>query len=316
VEAQDPADVPVALFVHRRHESLPRTLACLRECAVKQLYVFCDGPRDESEAEQVERVRELVRAVEWIQPIVVARAENVGLSRSIRSGLDLLFETHDTAIVIEDDICVAPEFYEYARAALRHYEPASRIAGITGLRYPFDRAALDGSPFDVFLSPRFSSWAWATWKDRWRAFSFDPAELRRQIGAARKFDPGRAGVDMPAMIEGAVVSETLHGSWDVVCALNMLLREQFFVTPAWNMVENTGLSDGTHSSQAPSWELRWETDHRRGADEIRFPPVEEDRRVLKEYRRFFTRDDAVGGTLAQARLAAARWRTMRKLRRT
>jgi hypothetical protein len=315
VPAQAAADVPVALFVHRRYEQLPRTLECLRACGVKQLYVFSDGPRDQAEVEQVARVREILRALDWVRPITLERAENVGLSRSIRSGLDQLFETHHAAIVIEDDICVAPEFYDYACAALRHYEGSGRIAGITGLRYPFSRTALSGSSFDVFLSPRFSSWAWATWKDRWRAFGFEPAELRGQIAGARSFDPRRAGADMPGLIEGAVVSETLHGSWDVICAANMLLSDQYFVTPAWNMVENTGLADGAHSSQAPSWELRWEPDHRPGLHEIRFSPIEVDERVLTEYRRFFTAGDANGGALARARLAAARWRTMRRLRR-
>jgi hypothetical protein len=89
------------------------------------------------------------------------------------------------------------------------------------------------------------------------------------------------------MVHGAVVSETLHGSWDVVCAANMLLRGQYFVTPAWNMVENTGLSEGTHASAPPRWELRWEPELKPDFDQIRFAPVEESDRVLREYLRFF-----------------------------
>jgi hypothetical protein len=198
------APVPVALFAYRRPEQLPRTLACLRDTGVEQLYVFSDGPADEDAVDDVERVREMVSSLEWIEPVTIARTENLGLSESIRSGLDQLFEGHDRVIVVEDDVCVAPEFYDYACRALAHYADAERVAGITGLRYPFDTRALDRYPFDVFLSPRFSSWSWATWKERWRGFSFDLELLRREI-AAGAFRPQRAGADMPGMVDGAVL---------------------------------------------------------------------------------------------------------------
>jgi hypothetical protein len=278
--------VAVALFAYRRPEQLARTLACLRDAGVERLYVFSDGPRDSAAADDVQRVRELVSSLDWIEPVTVARAENLGLSESIRSGLDQLFEVHDELIIIEDDVCVAPEFYDYACRALSHYASAERVAGITGLRYPFNRRAFDGYPFDVFLSPRFSSWSWATWKGRWSGFGFDLASLRREIAASATFRPQRAGADLPGMVDGAVFAETLTGSWDVVCATNMLLHGQYFVTPTWNMVENTGLSEGTHFSAPPPWQLTWEREHRPHGP-IRFAPVEEYEPILRDYLRFF-----------------------------
>jgi hypothetical protein len=297
----------VALFVYRRSAQLPRTLECLRANGVEQLYVFSDGPDGESAAADVSAVRELISALDWIEPIVIAREENLGLSSSIRAGLDWLFEIHERAIVIEDDVCVAPEFCEYARLALDRYADEPAVAGITGLRYPFDRGALEGYPFDVFLSPRFSSWAWATWSDRWREMCFDLSELRGRIAAARSFRARRAGADMPGMVHDAVVTERLTGSWDVVCAANMLLHGRYFVTPVWNMVENTGLVEGTHSSGAPAWTLAWEPEHRPALESVSFAPVAEDGRVLRAYLRFFAlsrRRDLIG-SFARMRYSVA-----------
>jgi hypothetical protein len=279
--------VPVALFAYRRPEQLKRTLECLRACGLEQLYVFSDGPGDAATVDDVEQVRELVSRVDWIEPVMIARPQNLGLSESIRSGLDQLFESNDAVIIIEDDVCVAPEFYDYARRGLAHYAGNERVAGITGLRYPFTTRAFGGYPFDVFLSPRFSSWSWATWKERWRGFSFDLESLRREITSAAAFRPERAGADMPDMVHGAVIAGTLSGSWDVVCATNMLLRGQYFVTPAWNMVENTGLSEGTHFSAPPPWDLTWERERRPPDAHIRFAPVEEYEPILRDYLRFF-----------------------------
>jgi hypothetical protein len=300
------APVPVALFAYRRHRQLRRTLECLQATGVEQLYVFTDGPEDSAAQADVAKVRELIGSVDWTRPVMIARSENLGLSASIRSGLDWLFERHERVIVIEDDIFVAPEFYDYARVALAHYADAPQVAGITGLRYPFDRRGFDGYPYDTFLSPRFSSWGWASWRDRWLSFEFDHAVLRRALAARADLRPARAGADMPWMIERAVVDESLGGAWDVVCATNMLLHDQYFVTPVWNMVENGGLTEGTHQTgKAPRWNLRWESEHRRALEALRLAPVAEDERVLAAYRKFFAlpRRHAVISALARLRRA-------------
>jgi len=91
--------------------------------------------------------------------------------------LDWLFEGQEAAIVVEDDTCVAPEFYDY----------------------------------DLFFSPRFSSWAWATWRNRWQAFTFDRSFLRGQLAARKDLRPERAGAEMLWMIEHAVVDESRSG---------------------------------------------------------------------------------------------------------
>lgn len=297
--------VPVALFVYRRWAQLPRTLECLRASGIERLYVFSDGPKDAADAADVAAVRDLIASLEWIEPAaVVAHPGNVGLSGSIRAGLDWLFESHEAAIVVEDDICVAPEFYDYARLTLGHYRDAARIAGITGLRYPFDRGAFGGYAYDVFLSPRFSSWGWATWRDRWQAFTFDTSVLRGQLAARADLRSERAGADMPWMIERAVVEESLTGSWDVACAANMLLHDQYFVTPTWNMVENSGLTEGTHQvAGAPAWTLAWEPEHRPTLGDLKFAPLAEDPRVLRTYVRFFapSRRQALVAALARLR---------------
>lgn len=283
-------EVPVALFVYRRCAPLHRTLDCLRASGAGRLYVFSDAAAGPEAQDDVAAVRALVAAIDWTDTIVVERPRNLGLSASIRDGLDSVFAAHESVMVIEDDVCVAPEFCRYAQAALDAYRDEPRVAGVTGLRYPFARDALERYPYDVFMSPRFSSWGWASWRDRWASFSFDGVALRNALAErGAELQAARAGADMPWLIENAIVRESLGGSWDVACAANMLLRDQWFVTPAWNMVENSGIVEGTHGSRrAPGWRLEWETE-RRPADlgSMRFPPAAEEPGVLRDYRAFF-----------------------------
>jgi hypothetical protein len=302
VAPTDIRELPVALFVYRRHGGLARTLECLRDAGVTRLYVFSDGPASTEAEGDVARVRRQIEQLDWISPIIVAREENLGLSASIRAGLDAVFASHETAAVIEDDVCVAAEFCDFVTRALEEYRGSDRIAGVTGLRYPFPPRELDERPFDVFLSPRFSSWGWATWRDRWQQFCFDHDVLRARIAEHGRFRPRDAGADMPAMVHNAVVAETLTGSWDVDAAANMLLRDQRVVTPSWNMVENSGLAEGTHYSSPPPWRLCWEPDRRPALERLRFVSAE-DSWVPREYLRFFEPSSRARRLYARARAA-------------
>ncbi len=303
---------PVVLFAYRRHRQLERTLRCLQDAGAQRLYVFADGAADAGAEADVARVRTLIREIDWAEVELAESERNIGLSASIRAGLDRVFETHETAIVIEDDIHVAPEFLAYAEAALAHYAGEPRVAGVTGLRLPFDRGPLERYHYDVFFSPRFSSWGWATWRERWREFVFDPAVLRERMAGSAGFRPWTAGVDMPGMIHDAIVTESLGGAWDVVCATNMLLAGSGFVTPVWNMVENGGLEEGTHADGTSTLTLAWEGEHARAPGSLRFAPAQPDARVLRAFRRGFA--TAAGGALARVRAQPLALRTTRRLR--
>jgi len=249
--------VPVALFVFNRHKQLQQTLDCLKNSGIELIYVFADGPRSNADTDSIKEVRSIIDGITWAKVVKYYSPKNKGLSTSIRDGLTLVFNSHETAIVIEDDVCVAPEFYDYMKTCLTAYRSNPEIAGITGLRYPFSRKNLDKYPYDAFLTPRFSSWGWATWKDRWQAQSFDDPALIKEL-TKKRVDLSKGGADIPYAIH-ELSDGRLKGSWDISFLMNMLLNEQYFVWPKYNLVVNTGLTEGTHASgEGPTWNLKWE----------------------------------------------------------
>lgn len=273
---------PVALFAYDRISQLEKSLSCLRHTGVERLYVFSDGPRDRASSTRVRQVRGLVGEIDWVDTQVIERESNLGLSGSIREGLDMLFGLYDAVIIIEDDILVAPRFYRYMTACLDKYRDHEYVATVTGLRYPFKSSPTDRT-YDVFLAPRFSSWGWGTWRRFWESVDFDSQSLHRKVDDAAAFR--NAGADMPAMVQ-AVLEGSLPGSWDVHCAITMILNRQWTVWPWWNMVENAGFSEGEHATGVPSWSLSWE----RGPDRDRLHLPDEivvDEEVLTAFLSFF-----------------------------
>ena len=279
--------IPVALFVYNRDEILKRTLDCLKNNGVELLYVFSDGPKDNDEdARKVQQVRELIKNVHWAKVNLVEQDKNIGLDNSIRKGVSHIFQEHDKVIVVEDDVQVAPGFYSYMSSCLNHFEGNKSVAGVTALRYPFPQKDFKGYPYDVFFAPRFSSWGWGTWREVWQKIDFDTNNLKRRLKSVKP-DVISAGADMKGMV-GELKSGTLHGGWDIYCALNVLLNKQYFVWPRKNMIENGGFTDGTHAgAEPPPWSLSWEAD-RKFYKNLRLPEgLIMDEKVLEGFRSFF-----------------------------
>lgn len=250
--------VPVVLFVFNRPTQLKETLECLKDNYIDLLYVFADGPRDKSDKEGVTQVRKLIDEIKWVKTKKFYSNQNKGLSQSIQYGLGEVFKHHDAAIIIEDDVCVAPKFYDFMCKTLDTYQNDSKIAGTTGLRYPFSRKNLDSFTGDVFLAPRFSSWGWATWKDRWDEINFDSNYLIKEVDQLPASKKLMGGEDLAGSLE-AVKKGELSGCWDFYFYLNMVICNQYFVWPKHNLVRNNDIGGGTHfSAEKPKWNLSWE----------------------------------------------------------
>src|SRR5471032_3112890 len=99
--------IPVALFAYSRPEHLVRTLACLRANKVPLIYAFSDGPKTPELRAKVDEVRQILRAIDWCDVSIIERDENLGLGRSIRTGVADVLTRHESVLVFEDDlVCV------------------------------------------------------------------------------------------------------------------------------------------------------------------------------------------------------------------
>ena len=82
---------PIILFVYNRPLHLQRTLESLGKNGLapqSELIVYSDGPGTPEETGAVEEVRKMVHGVNGFHNIrIVERNENMGLSRSVVSGV-------------------------------------------------------------------------------------------------------------------------------------------------------------------------------------------------------------------------------------
>lgn len=278
-------DVPVVLFVFNRPDHLSRVLEQLRRNKIAKLYVFCDGSRGPEDEEGVAAVRKTIQEIDWVEKEVFESPKNKGLSPSIIEGLGKLFKIHERLIVVEDDIVVAPGFYNYMLKSLEYYKDEKSVYGVTGTCYPIGEKVLKDSKYDTYLERRFCSWGWGMWRRAWEQLDFDVKKLAKKYEPIQDQTASLAGSDM-AMMAPMALSGELGGSWDVLIGINLLVQKKTFVWPTTNFVENDGIGTGTHTGQKPWWDLVWGKGF---AGNISYPPIKyTDQKLHEAFVAFFT----------------------------
>ena len=239
---------PVAVFLYNRPnhanlalESLSRCRR-LDECSVE---IYCDGPKNAEASEQVTAVRQVAR--EWASRLgakVIERETNIGLARSIVSGVTELCNRHGRVIVIEDDFLLSPSFLDYMLLALDRYANESNVYQISGYMFQVRHS----SKHDAFFLPLTTTWGWATWSRAWKIFNWDATDaqdLLRDPEVRRRFNLDDA-YPYAEMLE-----EKLEGgndSWGILFWWAVFKTGGLVLHPEKSLVWNGGFDEtGTHS---------------------------------------------------------------------
>lgn len=243
----EPSLAPIVAFAYKRPEHLQRMFDSLRRCPLasqSRVIVFCDGPRKPEDRDAVEATRAVARAQTWAAELeVIERTENLGLSRSIGSGVASVCDKYGKVIVLEDDLRVAPSFLEYMNEGLTRYADDERVMSVSGYMYPL---ATHG-PHDAFFMVHASCWGWATWKRSWQHFGFDDAEYERlRTNRARRH---RFNLDGAYPYFQMLERQKQGGgdSWGVLWYLTLFKRDGLLLMPRHTLVANAGQDgSGTH----------------------------------------------------------------------
>lgn len=244
---------PVALFAYKRPDHLKATLEALGKNPLTErtdLHIFSDGPKTETDAAGVNAVRELLRDVNGFASVrVVQREKNLGLAKSIISGVSGLLAEHDSVIVLEDDLVTSPNFLAYMNDALQHYRGDPLAFSVTGHTFPASHMPIPRSyRWDTYAGYRCSSWSWGTWADRWAKVDWDMTyydALLEDEEAQRAFNLG--GIDMMELLRLQHAGRI--DSWAIRFCYAHTQHGMRCMYPTKTLVKNIGLDrSGTHSS--------------------------------------------------------------------
>ena len=258
-------NAPVIVFVYNRAAHARQTLEALNKNRLADqtdLFIYADNAKNETVQKQVDATRQVVDSFaaqnNFKSTTVVKAASNMGLAKSIITGVSQVIQNYHRVIVVEDDLITSADFLEYMNGALDFYEKEDiwSISAYTP-KLPY----LKKYSHDIYMCPRASSWGWATWEDRWSSIDWEVAdyeEFMKDKAAQKEFNLG--GEDLTGML--ADWHEGRNNSWAIRFCYAQSRQKKLTVYPACSRVTNNGCDNsGTHSGQTNRYRTDFLLDH-------------------------------------------------------
>lgn len=241
---------PICLFVYSRLDETKKTIESLQQnilASESHLYVFSDGEKNEENRKNVLAVREYIHSINGFASVKIYESNiNKGLANSIISGVTEIVNKYGKIIVIEDDLIFSTNFICFMNQALNFYENKKRVANISG--YAFDFKYPSDYKYDMAFSCRFSSWGWATWKDRWEKVDWevkDYKSFRWNIFNRIRFYQG--GSDLDRMLRLQMKGKL--DSWAIRFAYHHFKYDLLDIFPRISKVLYNGFNSGATHTQ-------------------------------------------------------------------
>lgn len=250
---------PIIVFAYKRAWHLEQTLAALSQndlAAQSDLYIFCDGPKAEKDALQVQEARQIAKSAQGFRKLTVTeRQNNLGLASSVIAGVTEVINQHGRVIVVEDDIQTSRNFLTYMNNALDAYADDPNAFSLTGFSYAEEYLPIPADyPYDTYSSFRASSWTWATWADRWAKVRWDMdyyESFARDRAGKALFN--RGGADMFWLLD--LQHQGRIDSWAIRFAYALHVLNMNCIYPVKSLAKNIGLDgSGVHCGEDPKAE--------------------------------------------------------------
>jgi len=244
----------IVLFVYNRTWHTRQTIdALLRNHQVEQhdLIVFSDAARSHKQEAAVQDVRHYISTLKGFRSVSINyRTSNFGLAKSIVNGVAETLKSHDSVIVLEDDIITSPCFLNYMNDALTRFENDERVISIHGYVYPTNEKLPE-----AFFLKGADCWGWATWKRGWDLFNPDGKALLKGLESKKlikEFDFNGA-YPFSKMLKDQIAGK--NDSWAVRWYASAFLANKLTLYPGRSLVHNIGNDNsGTHCGDAKGFD--------------------------------------------------------------
>ncbi|MBO9614038.1 MAG: glycosyltransferase [Dyadobacter sp.] len=236
---------PIVLFCYNRPAHLQQTVESLRLNTLAQeseLFIYSDGPKNDTDSQEVRKVREYIAGISGFRAIHIREAEkNKGLATSVIEGVSFVLSKYPKLIVLEDDMLSATDFLLFMNQALDIYAERADIFSVTGYTPPID--VPEGYPHDLYLVPRASSWGWGTWAHKWAKADWqvrDFQSLKNNPEQRNAFNQG--GDDLWPML--AKQQKGVINSWAIRWTYSQFQNNAYGLYPVHSKIKNIG-TDGS-----------------------------------------------------------------------
>lgn len=235
---------PVIIFCYNRLRELETMISSLQKntlAKVTDVYVFCDGPKNDEDKLKTDAVRSFVHSLKGFHSVNIRESKlNKGLASSVIAGVNEIFEIYDCVIVLEDDLILSNNFLSWMNQCLSFYEDNKQVFSLSGFS-PSVSSAIANEDLDMFFNYKAHSWGWATWKNRWIQIDWkvkDWEQFSVNKTLQKKFNT--LGSEMTGLLFDFMSGK--KSSWWIRLCYTQFKLQKYTVYPILSKVINGGFS--------------------------------------------------------------------------
>jgi len=240
---------PLVLFAYNRPHLTEKVLAKIIKVKPKKIFLIVDGPKKEDSVdyELCMKTRKVLGNINWDCEVHRIYSNiNLGCNTRIISGLNLVFEEVEEAIILEDDTIPDATFFSFCEELLQLYRGNELIMMIAG-HNPLGFWNKNNSSY--FYSNFGGVWGWATWKRAWSLFNDTYEEWNKPNARKCVFDILQNEIHSRHRISHcSKFFDSKNGTWDYGWSFTRFLNSGLTIVPKTNLVSNIGFSNNaTHT---------------------------------------------------------------------
>jgi len=248
------------LIIFNRPDVTRIVFEAIRAAKPEKLFVIADGPRDgkSGEMEKCMEARGIVEQVDWDCEVHYEfSANNQGCKSRIVSGLNVVFEKVEKAIILEDDCLPDWTFFQFCQELLDKYEDSLEVGCIGGSSV----AVESSTDFDYYFSRIPRIWGWATWRRVWHQYD-SSIEAWPKLRKTKFVESNSFSVT--SRKHWTLAFDEVHGkkldTWDYQLVFSLWANNQLSITPYFNLISNLGFgAEATHTFNSLSSVANMET---------------------------------------------------------
>lgn len=240
-------DIPILFLIYKRPEITKRTFSAIRKHRPKHLFIAADGPHPGNleEENECKLTREVTELIDWNCKVErLYRRKNIGLKGAVYEAITWFFKNVKEGIILEDDCLVNTSFFTFCGTMLSQYRNVSDVMHIGGSNF-LPSKMLDKNGY--YFSKYDNVWGWATWSRAWKKMDFSMTNWSR-FNKSKRFKlllPNYWERQYWNVIAGAAQKGKVN-SWAYRWLFSIWENNGKCISPGVNLVENIGLSRGTH----------------------------------------------------------------------
>ena len=181
--------LPIVLFVYNRIDHFKKCiehLKCNPESKDSELYICSDAPSCNEDISKVAEIRHISSNITGFRKVhLIAHENNIGSLNNLLYSYNLVFQTHDALIALEDDVFVSNLFLGYLNLGLKLYRNDDNIFAICSYMFPVNFFEQN----KIVKLPIFNAWGYGITKSKWNSINISFSEIESYINdiTAQKF---------------------------------------------------------------------------------------------------------------------------------